>query len=75
MHDPIRDRGGGGVVRDDQSSRTRLAHEGAQQAVHDLGVVGVELARRLVREQEPRPVRDGGAGGDALLLAARESTR
>ena len=45
------------------------------QAVDEPRVLGVELAGGLVGQQEPRPVRERGAEGDPLLLAAGERAR
>ena len=70
--DPVGDRRGRRVVADDQRRAARLAHELAEHPVDQRGVLGVELAGRLVCEQQPRPVRNGGAHRDALLLAARQ---
>ena len=37
--------------------------------------LGIEIARRLVREQERGPSREGARDGDALLFASRERAR
>ena len=47
----------------------------ADQLVDDGGVLRVELAGRLVGEQEPRAVGERGAERDPLLLAAGELVR
>ena len=52
-----------------------LARELADQRVRRRRVRGVELARRLVRDQQARPVRERGGERDPLLLAARELGR
>ena len=65
----------GRVVRDDDGGAVLLAHEVGEQRVGEHRVLAVELARRLVGEQQPRPVRERGADGDALLLAAGELRR
>ena len=49
--------------------------ERPDQLVDLCGVRRVELTRRLVGDEEPRPVREGGADRDALLLAARQLAR
>ena len=41
--------------------------------VDHLGVLGVQLAGRLVGEQEPRAMCEGGAESDSLLLAAGQA--
>ena len=61
------------VVADHQGGRALLVHQLADQGVHERGRCLVELARRLVGEQQPRPVRERRAQRDALLLAAREA--
>ncbi len=71
-HDAIGDRGGARVVRHDHDRLAevgrRLAHE-----LEDLGArLGVEVARRLVREDDSGLVDEGACDRDALLLAARE---
>ena len=60
------------VVADDERRRPLLARELADQPVDDLRILGIELARRLVGQQQPRTVGEGRAQCDALLLAARE---
>ena len=55
--------------------RSDLARQRADQRVDLLGIRRVELAGRLVGDEEPRAVRERGADRDALLLAARELCR
>jgi hypothetical protein len=66
-----RDRGNLGVVRD-QHDGAALAAEFAEQAQDGLASVGVEVARRLVRENDAGVVHQGARDGHALLLAAGE---
>jgi hypothetical protein len=62
-------------VADDHRRAAVLARELSQEPV-DLGRVRViELARRLVREEDPRLVRQRRADGEPLLLSARELVR
>jgi len=53
------------------------AHPGYlyQQGIHRGGTLGIELACRLVHEEQPRSVSDRCTDGDALLLAAGEHPR
>ena len=73
VDEPVGDRGRRGVVADDDRGRPGAADELAEQPVDDAGVLGVELARGLVGEQQARPVCDSGADRDPLLLAAGEA--
>ena len=72
VDDAVGDRRRLGVVRDDHRRRTRVAREVADRVVDALRVHGVELARRLVGDEEPRPVRQRRAERDALLLSPRQ---
>ena len=72
VDESVGDRGGVRVVADDQRCRAGSAHELVEEPVDRGCVVGVELAGGFVGEQQPGSVRDRGADGDALLLAARE---
>src|SRR5262249_4028486 len=74
-HAAVGDRLGGRVVADDQRRAAALADELAEQRVHGRGRRGVELAGRLVREQQRRPVRERRAAADALLPTAGELPR
>jgi hypothetical protein len=62
-------------VAHDHRRRSHPARKLADQSVHDARVRTVELARRLVREEQPGAVRERRAEGDALLLPARELAR
>ncbi len=73
--DAIGDRRGLRVVADEHGRRAGVAGELGDRLVDEPGVRGVELAGRLVGQQEPRPVRERGADRHALLLAARELAR
>ena len=70
----VGDRGRAGVVADDERSDAFLARELGEERVDGCGAELVELARRLVGDQEPRPVGERRAERDALLLAARQLT-
>src|SRR4029078_7894011 len=60
------------VVSEDDHRHTELTGRSARGG-EDLGRGrGVELARRLVRKQDARPVGERDCNGDALLLAARQ---
>ena len=67
--------GGSRVVADDERGAVRLAHELGDQREHLARRRGVELARRLVGDQERRPARERRAERDPLLLAAGELAR
>ena len=73
--DPVGDRGRARVVRDHHGRLAGVLH-GLAQELEDLAAgLGVEVAGRLVREDDGR-LRDQRAGDrDALLLAARELGR
>lgn len=51
------------------------ANKIADHPIDDRRVLGVELTRRLVGQQQSRTVREGGAQGYALLFAAGELAR
>ena len=63
------------VVGRDDRGHALGADDGPDQQHDLLAGLGVELAGRLVGEQEPRPVRERAGDRDALLLAARELVR
>ena len=52
-----------------------LGDELGEEREHLAGRVRVEVARRLVGDQEPRAIGERGAERDALLLSARELRR
>ena len=62
-------------MADDHRRAAVLAHELAEDVVDLVGRRSVELARRLVREEHARAMRERGAERDALLLAARQLGR
>jgi hypothetical protein len=62
-------------VADEHRRAAVLAHELAEHRVHLVGRRSVELARRLVGEEDAGTVGECGAQRDALLLAARERAR
>src|SRR3954454_8553684 len=74
-HDPVGHCGRRGIVGDHDHRLAELVHGLAQQPQDLLGGVRVEVARRLVGEQDGRPVHEGARDGDALLLAAGELRR
>src|SRR5206468_5638914 len=63
------------IVADDDRGRALSSGELADQLVDDRGVLRVELAGRLVREQELRAMCQCRAERDPLLLAAGELVR
>src|SRR5207248_9585753 len=60
------------VVAHEDDRRPLLACQLADQPVGGGDALGVELAGRLVREEQGGAVGDGGADGDPLRLAAGE---
>ena len=75
VDDAVRVLGGHGVVADDERGRSMLADELGDEREHLTSARSVELAGRLVGDEETGPVREGGAESDALLLAAGELAR
>ncbi len=75
VDDAIGPLGRGGVVADDEGGAARLAHELGDQREHVARGRRVELARRLVGDQERGPARERRAQRDPLLLAAGELAR
>ena len=59
-------------MRDEHDRRARLAVERLEQLDDARAGLAVEVARRLVGEEEARRVAERARDGDALLLAARE---
>ena len=72
LHRAVGDRRRRRVVGHHDHRAAVLAGELADQLVDRRGAYRVELAARLVGEQQVGAVGQGGADGDALLLAARE---
>ena len=67
--------GGDGVMGDHDDRLAELAHRGAHER-QDLGAgAGVEVAGRLVGEDDLGTAGEGAGDGDALLLPARELRR
>ena len=62
-----------GVVRDENGRHPSLAVELFEQIEDAPGRIDVEVARRLVREEEARRAREGARDRDALLFAARRA--
>ena len=67
--------GGVRVVRDHHDRLAVLAVERLQQVEDFVARLAIEIARRLVAEQQRRVGDDGARDADALLLAARELAR
>ena len=63
---------GARVVADDDHGRAVRPGEVGHELEDDVCRAAVELSGGLVREQEPRPVRECRADRDALLLATRQ---
>ena len=55
--------------------RAAVGIELAQQFHHRLAVLGIQVARRLVGQQDRRITRNGPRDGDTLLLAATQLCR
>ena len=62
-------------MRHDDQCRLRRAVQLEQQLDDALAGDRIEIAGRLVREQQRRPGHEGPGNGDALLFAARELPR
>ena len=63
------------IVRHENDGRSRLAIQCLEQLDDAHSCVTIEISRRLIREQNPRPVRECACDRDSLLLAARELSR
>ena len=61
-------------MRDD-GQRQPVAREIREQVEHAVGVLGVEVAGRLVAEEQARSAHEGARDRHALLLAARQARR
>ena len=75
VDDPVGDLGRRRVVADEKRRRSVLRDELGEEREHLARRLLVEVAGRLVRDEELRPVRERGAERDPLLLAARELAR
>src|ERR1700722_13144690 len=74
-HDAV-GRFGRGARMGDQYARAGICFDlRAQQRQGLRGAARVEISRRFVGQQQPRPVHDGTRDGNALHLAARQLTR
>ena len=74
-HDPVAAARQLGIVGNQQKGRSGFAMQ-AEQQIDDLLARGaVEIAGRLVRQQQFRAGDEGARDGDALLLAARKLRR
>ena len=63
------------IVGGDDDGEPGGAHQLRQRVEHVLGGVRVEIAGRLVGQQNPRRIGNRARDRDALLLAARELRR
>src|SRR5579863_2356615 len=64
-----------GIVRDHDDGLTQILVELTKHLKNDFGILGVEIAGRLVGEENFGFVDDGAGDGNALLLAAGEFGR
>ena len=62
-------------MADEQRRAPELAAQLADQLEENSRVCAIELAGRLVGEEESRPMRQGGADRNTLLLSAGELVR
>jgi len=72
VDDPVGKFGRALVVAHDDECGAVTGRELGEQAVYGRRGHGVELAGRLVREEDSRAMRECRTGGNALLLAPRE---
>ena len=72
MHNAIRDRGGIGVMGDHQNSLSVGLVEASQHVEHSLGVLRVEITRRLIRQEYFGLTNHRARYGYPLLLASGE---
>ena len=63
------------VVRDEHDRHAAGAAKSLEQSEHLLAGGGVEGARRLVRQQQPRVVGERAGDRHALTLSSRENRR
>ena len=75
VDDPIRDLRRGGIVTDENRRRAVLRRERREKRQNLACRLLVEIAGRLVGDEEPGPMRDRRAQRDSLLLSARELAR
>src|SRR5919199_4861722 len=73
--DAVRDRRRLRIVADDHRRATLGADELPDRVVDEPGAGRVELAGRLICEEQAWPVREGRRDGDTLLLPARQLGR
>jgi hypothetical protein len=62
------------VVRD-HADGGALAVKLGQHFHHGLAAVGIEIPRRLIRQEDRRPADHGASGRDSLLLTAGQLSR
>ena len=74
-HAAIHLRGDVEIVGGDDGGEARGAHQLAQRREHPLGCALIEIAGRLVGEQDARRIGDRARDRDALLLAAGQLRR
>src|ERR1700729_665528 len=67
--------GGGWVVRDHQDGFAVFLGEAGEEVENFVGAFAVEVAGRLVAEQESGVGDDGAGDGDALFLSAGKLAR
>ena len=68
---PCTDRGRLGVMRDHNDRLVEFLVEFTEHLKDDRRIFGVEIARRLIRENDRRTVDHGTSKRDPLLLTAR----
>ncbi len=67
--------GEGAVMGDQQQGRALLPVEAEEQVAYPAAGLAIEVAGRLVGEQQRRPGHEGTSDGDTLLLASGEGAR
>src|SRR5205814_7816558 len=75
MTGQVRVRRGVGIVRDHDDGFVKILIEAFEDFEHLGGRVAVEIAGRLVGEQQGRVADDGACDGDALFLSTRKLFR
>src|ERR1051325_2840792 len=75
LYDMTAHGGGLGVMRDHDDGLVEAEVQFLEHVKDDRRVFGIEIARRLVGEDDGRARDDGARKGDALLLAARKLKR
>ena len=75
MDDAVAARGQGRVVRDQQEGRAALGMQREEQVDHVPAGLAIEIAGRLVGQEQRWLRREGAGDGDTLLLAAGKLRR